>query len=52
MGQEVPLEKEMASTPVFLLENPMDRETLQATVHGVTRVGQALFLNTRHKNNW
>ena len=31
MGQEIPLEKEMASTPVFLLENPMDRETLQAT---------------------
>ena len=25
LGQEDPLEKGMATTPVFLLENPMDR---------------------------
>ena len=29
-------------TPVFLLENPMDRGTWQATVHGVARVGHNL----------
>ena len=30
------LEDELA-TPVFLLENPMDRRAWQATVHGVTK---------------
>ena len=29
-------------TPVFLLENPMDRGTWRATVHGVARVGHNL----------
>ena len=33
---EDPLEKEMA-TPVFSLENPMDRGAWWATVHGVTK---------------
>ena len=30
-------EKEMATTPVFLLESSMDRGDSQATDHGVTR---------------
>ena len=29
-------------TPVFCLENPMDREVWQVTIHGVTRVGHDL----------
>ena len=38
LGQEDPLEEEMATTPVFLLDNPMDREDIwQATVHGVSK---------------
>ena len=36
LGWEDPLEKEMA-TPVFSLENPMDRGAWWATVHGVTK---------------
>ena len=30
------LEQEMAPTPVFLLENSMDRGTWWAAIHGVT----------------
>ena len=30
------LEKEMATHPVFLLENPVDRGAWWAAVHGVT----------------
>ena len=37
LGWEDPLEKKMATTPVFLPENPMGRETWQSTVHGVTK---------------
>ena len=36
LGWEDPLEKEMATTPVLLPGNPMDRGAWQATVHGVT----------------
>ena len=34
MGCEDPLEKEMASHSSIFLENPMDRGTWWATVHG------------------
>ena len=37
MGLEDPLEKEWLPTSVLLLENPMDRGTWKATVHGVTK---------------
>ena len=37
LGQEDPLEKEMATTPVFLPVNPMDGGAWQATIHGVTK---------------
>ena len=36
LGREDPVEKGMATHPVFLLENPMGR---QATVHGVAKSG-------------
>ena len=37
LGQEDPLEEEMAILSRFSwLENPMDRETWQAVVHGIT----------------
>ena len=42
LGQEDPLEKEMATNSSILVKNPMDRRTCQATVHGVTRVGHDL----------
>ena len=35
LGQEDPLEKGMATTPVFLLENCVYAEAWGATVHGV-----------------
>ena len=35
LGQEDPLEKGMATTPVFLLENSMDRGGWRTIVHGV-----------------
>ena len=38
LGQEDPPEKEIATTLVFCLGNPMERET----VHGVTRLGHSL----------
>ena len=37
LGQEDPLKKEMQPIPVFLLENPKDREVWRAIVHGVAR---------------
>ena len=38
LGQEDPLEKEMATTPVILAWRiPMDRRVWQDTVHGVTK---------------
>ena len=37
LGQEDPLEKEMATHSVFLLGNPMDRGAWWATVHGVAK---------------
>ena len=43
---EDPLEKEMAthSSKYSCLENPMDKWTWQATVHGVIRVGHDLLI--------
>ena len=37
LGQEDPLEKEMATTPYSCLENPMDRGDWGATVHGIAK---------------
>jgi len=37
LGQEDPLEKEMATPPVFLPRNLMDNGTWWATVHWVTK---------------
>ena len=37
LGWEDPLEKEMAPLQYSCLENPMDRGSWQATVHGVTK---------------
>ena len=36
-GQEDPLEYGMATHSIFLLENPMDRGTWWAPVHGVAK---------------
>ena len=36
-GWEDPLEEEMATQPVFLLENLIGRGAHRATVHGVTK---------------
>ena len=36
LGQEDPLEKEMATQPVSCLENSLDRRAWRATVHGVS----------------
>ena len=36
LGQEDPLEKEMATQPVSCLEKSMDRRAWRATVHGVS----------------
>ena len=41
LGWKDPLEKEM-TTHSSILENPMDRGALWATVHGITRVGHDL----------
>ena len=35
LGQEDPWRREWQPTPVFFLDNPMDRGAWQATVHGV-----------------
>ena len=45
--QEDPLEEEMATPSVFLLENPMDRGAWQATVHGVTESDMTEHTHTR-----
>ena len=37
LGQEDPLEKEMATLQYSCLENPMDRGAWWATVHTVTK---------------
>ena len=37
LDQEDPLEKGMATSPAFLLENPMDRGAGQAIVYGVLK---------------
>ena len=37
LGQEDPLEEEMATIPVFFLKNPINRGAWWATVHGVTK---------------
>ena len=37
LGQEDPLEKEMATHSFSCLENPMDRGAWWATVHGVAK---------------
>ena len=37
LGQEDPLQGEMATPPVFLLEDPMDRGARWAAVHRVTK---------------
>ena len=37
LGQDLPLEKGMATTPVSCLESSMDRGAWQATVHGVAK---------------
>ena len=38
LGQEDPLEKEMAThSSILALRNLMDREDLQATVHGIAK---------------
>ena len=37
LGQEDPLEKEMATHSGSCLRNPMDRGAWQATVHGVAK---------------
>ena len=38
LGQEVPLEKEVAThTSIVAWKNPMDGEAWPATVHGVTK---------------
>ena len=36
LGQEDPLEEEMATSLVFLPGNPTDRRVWRATVHGLT----------------
>ena len=43
LGREDPLEKEMSThSSILAWENPMDRESWQATVHGSQRVGHDL----------
>ena len=37
LGQEDPLEEEMATLQCCCQDNPMDREAWRATVHGVSK---------------
>ena len=37
LSWEDPLEEEMATPPVFLPQNPMDRGALVPIVHGITK---------------
>ena len=43
LGWEDPLEKGMATTPVFLPGESMDRGAWWAAVHGVEKVGHVNF---------
>ena len=45
---EYPLEEKMATTPIFLSGNPMDRGDWRATVHGVTK---ELYMTLQLNNN-
>ena len=47
LGGKDPLEKEMATTPVFLPGNPMNRGAWWATICGVAKVGHDLDLTTK-----
>ena len=52
LGQEDPLEKEMAPHPSYFgLGNSMDRGAWWATVYGVTNVGHALATQQQHQIN-
>ena len=53
LGQEDPLEKEMAAHSIILaLENSMDRGVWQATVHGGHKESDTTEqLNSSNKNN-
>ena len=42
LGREDSQEKVWQSTPVFLMENPMNKGAWQATIHGVAIVGHDL----------
>ena len=46
LGQEDPLKKGMATTPVFLLENSMDRGGWRTIVHGVVEPATTERLST------
>ena len=51
---KIPRRREWLPTPVFFLENPMDREPWWATVYGVTTSQKRLtislfFMNTNNK---
>ena len=43
LGQENPLEWKVATTPVFLLGNPMDGGAWRATVHGPAKSQKRLI---------
>ena len=51
---EDPLEKEMATHLYACLENPMDRRTWQATVHGISKsqTGAHMHINRKEKANY
>ena len=51
LGQEYPLEKEMAPTPGFLMDNPMNGGAWWATVYGVTKSQTWLSKHAR-ADNW
>ena len=46
LGQEDPLEKEMATLQYSCLKNPMDRGTWWATVHGVIKIHTTVIKST------
>ena len=49
LGQEVPLEKEMATNSSILAwENPTDRGAWQAAVHGVTKESDRTMTKQQH----
>ena len=49
LGQEDPLEEEMTTQSVFLLENSMDRGAWWATFHGVTKCQTQLSTHNKKK---